>query len=306
MSSDPLVSIVIPCFNAESTVSDAIRSALSQDYKNKEIVVIDDGSTDQSLSEIKSFGDRIRWETGQNRGGCAARNHGMEIARGEIIQFLDADDLLMPDKLSIQVPMLLSSSADIVFCNWKTVSGEEENTSALRFDHRTQDPLIFLLRYNIQTSTPLHWRRNLVSVGGFRVGLPCSQERDLHLRLAASGFSMRQTPQVLVEVRRFPQSVSSNYIRVLDQHADVFGNSLRILVDRDEATAKRVLAFAKAFALDARNYFKMGEKSRGWSYLGVCFDVIGQHKSLGFVFLSKLAGMVLRLVAALSGNRLPR
>ena len=70
----PLISIVIPCYNAERYVGEAIRSALSQTYPNVEIIVIDDGSTDGSLDVIRSFGGAIRWETGPNRGGCAARN----------------------------------------------------------------------------------------------------------------------------------------------------------------------------------------------------------------------------------------
>ena len=80
---DPLVSIIIPCYNAEKYVGEAIESALAQTYPNKEVIVIDDGSTDGSLQVIKSFGHRIRWETGPNRGGSAARNRGIELARGE-------------------------------------------------------------------------------------------------------------------------------------------------------------------------------------------------------------------------------
>ncbi len=90
----PLVSIVIPCFNAEGTVGEAIQSALDQDYPNREVIVIDDGSTDKSVDVIRTFGDSIRWETGPNRGGNVARNRGLELARGTLIQFLDSDDIL--------------------------------------------------------------------------------------------------------------------------------------------------------------------------------------------------------------------
>ena len=94
MSKTPLVSIVIPCYNAERYVGEAIESALDQTYPHKEVIVIDDGSTDSSLEVIRSFGNHLRWETAPNRGGSAARNRGLELARGELIQFLDADDLL--------------------------------------------------------------------------------------------------------------------------------------------------------------------------------------------------------------------
>ncbi len=77
-ASMPLVSIVIPCFNAEGTVGEAIQSALDQDYPNREVIVIDDGSTDKSVDVIRTFGDSIRWETGPNRGGNVARNRGLD------------------------------------------------------------------------------------------------------------------------------------------------------------------------------------------------------------------------------------
>ena len=76
---NPSISVIIPCWNAEKWIARAIQSVLDQDYPNKEIIVIDDGSTDGSLEIIKSFGDKIRWETGPNRGACAARNTGLAI-----------------------------------------------------------------------------------------------------------------------------------------------------------------------------------------------------------------------------------
>jgi glycosyltransferase involved in cell wall biosynthesis len=93
----PLVSIVMPCFNNEAYVAEAIDSALGQTYDNIEVIVIDDGSTDGSLDIIRSYGDRITWRTGPNEGACAARNKGLALARGEFIKFLDADDILLPE-----------------------------------------------------------------------------------------------------------------------------------------------------------------------------------------------------------------
>ncbi len=84
-----LISILIPCFKAERWIAQAIESALAQTWPEKEVIVVDDGSTDGSLEVIKSFGDRIRWETGPNRGGNAARNRLLELARGEWLQYLD-------------------------------------------------------------------------------------------------------------------------------------------------------------------------------------------------------------------------
>ncbi|MEZ6146240.1 MAG: glycosyltransferase [Planctomycetaceae bacterium] len=114
---EPLVSIIIPCYNAAEFVAEAIESAAGQTYGNVEVIVIDDGSTDESVDVLRSFGDRIRWETGPNRGACAARNRGLELAQGEIVQFLDSDDLLHPGKLDIQVPLLSIRQNTLCYCH---------------------------------------------------------------------------------------------------------------------------------------------------------------------------------------------
>src|SRR5262245_12624798 len=90
------IAVIIPCWNAEKYMSRAIQSALDQDYPSLEIIAVDDGSTDNSLEIIRSFGERIRWQTGSNRGACAARNSGLAIANSTYVMFLDADDELGP------------------------------------------------------------------------------------------------------------------------------------------------------------------------------------------------------------------
>jgi glycosyltransferase involved in cell wall biosynthesis len=102
----PLVTIIIPCYNAELYVATAIQSALRQTYQNREVIVIDDGSTDNSLNVIRSFGNKIRSESGPNRGASSARNRGLALARGKYIQFLDADDFISPNKIELHVAAL--------------------------------------------------------------------------------------------------------------------------------------------------------------------------------------------------------
>ena len=115
-----LVSVIIPCYNAENFIGDAIKSALEQSYADCEIIVTDDGSTDGSLEVIKSFGERVKWETGPNRGGCAARNRGLSLAAGNWIQFLDADDYLAPKKIETQLKLLaVGNPRKVANCPWR-------------------------------------------------------------------------------------------------------------------------------------------------------------------------------------------
>lgn len=102
----PLVTVVIPAYNAEATLGDAIESALGQSYGSVEVVVVDDGSTDRTLEIARSFGDRVRIVRGERGGVRAARDRGLAVARGEYIAWLDADDVALPDRISVQVAVL--------------------------------------------------------------------------------------------------------------------------------------------------------------------------------------------------------
>jgi glycosyltransferase involved in cell wall biosynthesis len=92
----PDVSVVIPCYNAERWVGRAIDSVLAQEGVTVEVIAIDDGSTDGSVEVLRGYDDRIHWDTGPNRGACAARNRGLALARADYVMFLDADDYLLP------------------------------------------------------------------------------------------------------------------------------------------------------------------------------------------------------------------
>jgi len=100
----PLVSILIPAYNAEPWMADTIQSALGQTWSNKEIIVVDDGSTDQTLSVARHFASKtVSVVTQENLGASAARNRAIELSQGDYIQWLDADDLLSPDKIAKQM-----------------------------------------------------------------------------------------------------------------------------------------------------------------------------------------------------------
>src|SRR6266436_10021329 len=99
-----LVSILIPAYNAEPWIADTVRSALAQTWPRKEIIVVDDGSRDETLSIAQQFASKtVSIVAQENRGAAAARNKALELCQGDYIQWLDADDLLAPDKVARQM-----------------------------------------------------------------------------------------------------------------------------------------------------------------------------------------------------------
>ncbi len=197
----PKISILIPCYNAEQWIAQAIGSALNQTYLNKEVIVVDDGSTDGSLEIIKNFGDSIRWETGANRGGNIARNRLLELSTGEWLQYLDADDYLLKDKIAKQVQYLTQfPQTDILYSPSILESHEPDKSSqtpSILESHEPDkssqtvlpipephDPWILLARWYLpQTGSPLWRKQAILDVGGWKPDQPCCQEHELYLRL---------------------------------------------------------------------------------------------------------------------------
>ena len=112
---EPKVSILSPVTTRHAGSQQAVQSALDQTWPNKEVVVVDDGSTDGSLPIIRSFGEAIRVETGPNRGGNVAEPAARIISDGEWVQYLDADDYLMPDKIERQMTQFDRTQVDVAY-----------------------------------------------------------------------------------------------------------------------------------------------------------------------------------------------
>lgn len=182
---NPLVSILIPCYNAERWISQCIESALTQTWADKEVIVVDDGSTDGSLQVIQSFGERIRWESGPNRGGNVARNRLLELSRGDWLQYLDADDYLLPDKIEKQMQFIETNpETDVVFSRViqeTHESGEVHQGVSLMLE--PLDPWCLLVRWDLPQTGALLWRREaIISAGAWKIDQPCCQEHELYLR----------------------------------------------------------------------------------------------------------------------------
>jgi glycosyltransferase involved in cell wall biosynthesis len=138
-----LISVIIPAFNAAVCIERCLESVLRQSYSNYEVIVVNDGSTDRTADVLRGYGDRIRHFSQENQGPSAARNHGLSLAKGAFVAFLDADDYWLPDFLSRcikffeQYPKAEAVSTGQKIITWK---GEVQiNPTILRGDQEKQD-----------------------------------------------------------------------------------------------------------------------------------------------------------------------
>ena len=265
----PIVSVIVPCYNGESYVGQGIESALTQSYRYVEVIVIDDGSTDSSLDVIRSFGDAVRWESTDQRGGCAARNRGIELAKGDFVQFLDADDVLFTDKLNKQVRIAAREPNRITYTDHECRSDALEERVEVRSRPVTDpDPFVFVLQHStLHISGPLYRKSWLQSVNGFRKGLRRSQEFEMNLRLTAylsrQGVTFLHIPEALFEVRRRKDSLSSNTALTFSEKANYLPEIAAELCNRDEMTAHRQAELAAYAANVGRQCIRGGEVAAG-------------------------------------------
>ena len=148
----PLVSIIIPLYNSEKYVSETIKSALDQTWEDKEIIIVDNGSTDNSFLIARTFESKnFKVFSQVNKGASAARNRGLREAKGEYIQFLDANDLLSVDKIENQVNLLEENRGKISVCstvhfqNWLNWEEVVPNPYEEKFIYNTDNPYEFLI-----------------------------------------------------------------------------------------------------------------------------------------------------------------
>jgi glycosyltransferase involved in cell wall biosynthesis len=296
---EPLVSIIIPCFNAEEFISDAINSALQQTYPAVEVIVIDDGSTDGSLDVIRSFGDSTRWETGPNRGGNAARNRGIELARGYYIQFLDADDLLETSKLEKQIARIKNKENTSVYCNYARQcfkTGIPLGVNRLKNDN--SDALLFvLMNQTLSIAAPVHVKTTLEAVGGFREELKCGQEYDLHLRLAMNGIVFEHFDEVLYCVRQRKESVSSDLHKVICGHEPIYSYLIDTLTQKNALDERKKKAISHCVANDARILYRLGDQKKADYYLDIADRLHASGQACAYsraaLFAKRLVGPVL-------------
>ena len=261
MSERPLVSVVIPAYNAAAYLGEAVSSVLVQEGPPREIIVVDDGSTDDTAAVADSFGNRIRYRRIPPSGGPARpRNTGIAMARGELVALLDADDVMLPGKLAAAVAAFAGRPRAGLLCtDFQGIDGEgrvirERWLADYRHFRRALQPqpeddlgllparqaLHELILANfVGTSSVVCRRETLADVGPFDESLPNSDDRDMWFRIARHGWDFLFIDRPLHGYRKHGVGVTARGGRRIPGMIRVLERQFAAGLTRDEEKALR-------------------------------------------------------------------
>jgi glycosyltransferase involved in cell wall biosynthesis len=270
----PIVSVIIPAYNAASFIGDALGSVRDQTFRDVEVVVVDDGSTDDTLRAIRRFAGQLDLTilTQANAGPAAARNRGIRRARGRYCAFLDTDDVMLPDRLRAQSAMLDSDPAlglvhtDLMTFDERGIIHRTRRAFSNPCGGMVLDQL--LLNNFITTSTVMAPKARLMEAGLFGEGRRVSEDFEFWLRMAAR-WKVGFIDEPLVRYRRRPGSLSDDKVLSARCALDVVEHFWR---DHPQHRSNRPDVYRQSLAahLAAVGHAALAQGSRGTalSYLG--------------------------------------
>lgn len=265
----PLVTVIIPSYNREKTIARAIESVLRQSYKNIELLVVDDGSTDGTVAIVLAYSDsRIRLiRLPKNAGVSVARNRGFDEAKGEFVAFQDSDDEWLPRKLERQLRLSESHPETGVFsCSLIRLVSSESHVRKVpeNLDRAINDnDLSYLLEKNYAWTQTWLLRRNVVDSGlRFDPSITCIQDWDYVIG-AAARFGLKLAPEVLVIAHETEGSLLSQIEKFCADLQKMLENNMWIYKHHPRVLAEHSRTIARWFAIgrDTMSYKKWTKKA---------------------------------------------
>jgi glycosyltransferase involved in cell wall biosynthesis len=241
------VSVIIPTYNYGRFINSAIESVLAQTFPIYEIIVVDDGSTDETEEIVKKFGDKVRYIKQKNSGVCAARNNGVANSSGDFIAFLDADDIWLPEKTEKQITKFQENAEiGLVSCGKREFDSESGETTAFLLDGKegwvADDLLLFEVpTINVSGGAIMVSRQAFDEVGGFDVNLIVAEDWDFCYRIARK-FQVGFVPEVMVDYR-------------------IHGKNSHLNIIEMERSMK--IFYEKAFQTDDKNILRLRQRAFG-------------------------------------------
>ncbi|KPY16062.1 Glycosyl transferase, group 2 protein [Pseudomonas coronafaciens pv. porri] len=258
----PLVSIIAPCYNAERFLEDAIRSIFAQDYENFEVIVVDDGSTDNSIAMLEALQQRYSFQLYRqaNQGVSAALNHGLQYAQGVYLSTPDLDDIMLPSSVRLRAEYL--DKHPEVGCVGALVSYMDCDGNMIKCQSRDHiEYLSFddVLRGAVVVGAPvaLYRMKAMRDANGYDPEIKV-QDFQATLRIAHLGYEMHVIPQIVTRYRRHPNNLSRKYKVLLD--ADL--RAIEPYRDHPEYQRGRTLLVNKAL-----KYAAVADKRYAWKLL---------------------------------------
>jgi glycosyltransferase involved in cell wall biosynthesis len=299
----PRVSVVIPAYNSADTIEEALESAITQKFREHEVIVVNDGSPDTEQFEraIRTRLEDIVYIKQRNAGAGVARNTAIEHARGDIIAFLDADDMWMPNFLASQFVFLERHGYDMVYCDAvlfgmnsayrRTFMDTAPSTGGCDFN------AILDYRCNVITSGTMARKKSIGEAGMFETERVRAHDFHLWLRMAKNGAKIGYQRQRLAKHRVTTTGISGDSVARVERELDVFARVLRTIPLDDEQeriVARRIAGLEADLAVEQGKAFLL---SGDFDEASVAFRVANRHRrsfKLGLIaWLARLAPQTL-------------
>lgn len=246
----PKVSVIMPAYNGEQYIAQSIQSVLKQTFSGLELIIIDDGSGDRTaeiIANLRQKDNRILYFRQENAGQANARNKGISKSRGDLIGFLDQDDIWIENKLELQIKEMNKSQVDLVFSNGYVFTGDDIDSELMlfptvegRFSGTEMFRLLFM-QNRIPVLTALVRREALIRIGPLDEDsrYQNSDDYDLWLRLASHGADFLGLPDMLVRYRSHPGQASKDIVRMLVAELAVLRKHEQTELVNDEDKSRR-------------------------------------------------------------------
>jgi glycosyltransferase involved in cell wall biosynthesis len=231
----PLISVIVPAYNAEKYLADAVQSVIDQNHTPMEIIVVDDGSIDETAGVVASFGRKVHYIYQENSGPAIARNTGIGVAKGDILGFIDADDIWADDNITTQLPILLEQpDVDIVLGATQRIRQTTFSKGGEPFENLF-DPQIF---YSFGAS--LIRKTVFDKIGMLDPAMKYGEDVDWFLRARDHGISIRYQHEVVL----FYRLHDKNMTRQRSMSDYFFMKALKQSIDRrrwlDNTASKKI------------------------------------------------------------------